>query len=143
MAALMLIDGRVVLARHRSRDSVYHLLPGGGVHYRETIEAALVREVAEETGLRIELGRPLLVSDTIDPVGPRHVVNITFAASITGGEITTHSTDTRVEGVDLVEPDRLAELDLRPPIATHLMRILGDPDAAPAQYLGSLFTPEP
>ena len=47
-------DGRVLLVRTR-----YHqwwALPGGGVHRRETPEAAAVRELREETGIRVEPG---------------------------------------------------------------------------------------
>jgi len=101
VAALLLLDGKVVLVRHRARGSTYHLLPGGGVGYRETLEQALVREVVEETGLRVEVGRPVIINDTIDPTGSRHVVNITFIATVVGGEITEAPQDPRVECVDL------------------------------------------
>lgn len=130
----------MVLVRHRAGDSTYHLLPGGGVDYRETVEEALVREVAEETGFQVEIGRPLLISDTIDPEGPRHVVNITFAARVTGGEMLSRSKDTRIEAVELVNPDSLCDLDLRPPLAQHLLRIVDNPEMA-TEYLGPLFTP--
>ena len=139
VAALILLDGNVVLVRHRSGPSTYHLLPGGGVDYRETLEAALVREVTEETGLHIEVGRPLLISDTIDPRGSRHVVNITFASTVVGGEITTHPQDRRVEAVELVDPSALAALDFRPPIADAIAELITAGDG-PARYLGSLFT---
>ena len=139
VAALILIQGRVVLVRHRAGSAVYHLLPGGGVDYRETLEEALVREVGEETGLEVQIERPLFISDTIDPHGRRHVVNITFAASVVGGEVTSSPDDPRVEAVDLVTPESLAGLDLRPPMADALVRAVGG-DVLTMEYLGPLFT---
>lgn len=140
VAALITLADRVVLVRHRAGAATYHLLPGGGVGYRETISDALVREVAEETGLEITVGRPLFLSDTIDPDGPRHVVNITFAAEVIGGEVARVPADTRVVAVDLVEPARLPDLDLRPPMANELIEALAMGGAPELQYLGSRFT---
>lgn len=140
VAAAILHEGKVVLVRHRSGESIYHLLPGGGVDYRETLAHALVREVEEETGLQIRLGAPLLINDTIDPLGPRHTVNITFLADVVGGEITESPEDPRVEAVELVVPARLSELDLRPPFAEELVHALSAGSVS-TEYLGSLFTP--
>lgn len=133
------MDGKVVTVRHRAGSAAYHLLPGGGVDYRETLEDALKREIAEETGLQASIGRPLFLSDTIDPEGSRHVVNITFSAHVTGGEIVQSSADSRIEAVDLVEPAGLLDLDLRPPMAADVLRAIAHPELH-AEYLGSLFT---
>ena len=139
VAALIVLDGRVVLVKHRARDASYYLLPGGGVDYRETLEQALIREVSEETGLQVRIGRPLLINDTIDPRGSRHVVNITFSASVVGGEITDDPLDPRVESVQLFEVSELAHLDLRPPLASAISAALEGSDTSTC-YLGSLFT---
>ncbi len=134
-----MLDDRIVLVKHRARDSSYYLLPGGGVEYRETLEQALVREVSEETGLLVEIGRPLLINDTIDPRGSRHVVNLTFLATVVGGEITERPLDPRVESVELFEVSALAALDLRPPLAAAIAAALEGGETS-ARYLGSLFT---
>lgn len=142
VAALIVVDDKVVVVRHRKGNSEYHLLPGGGVDYRETLEAALIREVAEETGLRCSIGRPLVINDTIDPDGSRHAVNLTFEASVVGGSITELSQDPLVVAVELVEPSSLANLDFRPPIAHELIRAVLEGEDFETLYAGSLFVPE-
>jgi len=137
-----MIDGQVVVVRHRAGDATYHLLPGGGVTYRETLADAVVREAREETGLEVRVGSPLLINDTVDPVGSRHLVNITFAAEVIGGSLTDDPDDKRVEAVELVDPDALTTLDLRPPFAEEIIRMIEAGPAARAEYLGSLFTPD-
>lgn len=57
-------DGRVIVGRHRFGAPEWRLL-GGFISRRETLEAALARELREETGLDIEVG-PLLEASTGD-----------------------------------------------------------------------------
>jgi 8-oxo-dGTP diphosphatase len=139
VAAIALLDGKVVLVRHRAGDARYHLLPGGGVGWGETLEEALIREVSEETGLIIRVGPPVIINDTIAPDESRHVVNITFASDVIGGAITDQPQDVRIEAVDLIEPARLTQLDLRPPIAKAVIQVLAEEQPG-TRYLGSLYT---
>ncbi|HET6497978.1 MAG TPA: NUDIX hydrolase [Coriobacteriia bacterium] len=142
VAALVLMNGSVVLVRHQKGGRVYHLLPGGGVERGETLSQALVREVREETGLHVSVGRPLILSDTIDPSGTRHLVNVTFSADVTGGSIRPPAVDARVAGIDLIVPADLTALDLRPPIARELQRAIALGPSFQTAYLGPRFVGE-
>lgn len=49
--------GRILLhTKSFYPDGIYRL-PGGGIHWDEAVEAALLREVAEETGLAVKVDR--------------------------------------------------------------------------------------
>jgi len=139
VAAVLVLDEHLVLVRHRKGDSSYHLLPGGGVETGETLQAALVREVSEETGLTIDVGRPLFINDTVDPRGGRNLLNVTFLATVTGGQVTDRPADPRVEAVDLVAAADLPSLDLRPPIAAELAAAYESGFTNETRYLGSLW----
>lgn len=53
-------DGRLLLVRRaRPPAAGRWSLPGGRIELGETPEQALAREVAEETGLRVSVGRPV------------------------------------------------------------------------------------
>ncbi len=73
-------DGNLLLARHRFGAPQWRFL-GGFLRRGERVEDALAREIAEETGLRVEVG-PLLEVVT----GFRwQRVELIFAYRVTGG----------------------------------------------------------
>lgn len=86
--AVILKDREIVLIR-RKREPFrgQYALPGGFVEYGETVDAALRREVLEETGLVVEVQS--LVGVYSDPRrDPRgHVVSVVFTAAIVGGAL--------------------------------------------------------
>ena len=58
--AAIVRDGRLLLVkRKRPPEAGCWNLPGGKVDFGERVEDAIVREIAEETGLKIALLRPL------------------------------------------------------------------------------------
>lgn len=83
----------VLLVRASSRSDVPGTwwLPGGGVEFGEHPEQTVVREVAEETGLDVEVaGEPRVLSDVM-PVPARdlelHSVRLCYPVAVRGGEL--------------------------------------------------------
>lgn len=63
-----------------NRAGGYSYLPGGHVEFEESATEALIREVAEETGLKMHATRLLLVTEEsfYDGKRMRHEVNLVF-----------------------------------------------------------------
>jgi 8-oxo-dGTP diphosphatase len=66
VGAVIMQDGKVVLIKRRYEPlKGQWSLPGGGVEVGETLEAAVAREMLEETGLEVEVGPVVEVFDRI------------------------------------------------------------------------------
>lgn len=66
-----------------TRDTPLWMPPGGGLEFGETMEACLVREVEEETGLTVAVENLRYVSEFVEP--PYHAVEFYFDCRETGG----------------------------------------------------------
>lgn len=106
VTGVVIEDDRILLLNQDTGTGRSWSLPGGKVEEGETLAAALVREMREETGLEVEPGRLLYVCDHL----PASVVHMTFEARRTGGTVgeVAHGVDTRpIRGVEFV---KLADL---------------------------------
>jgi 8-oxo-dGTP diphosphatase len=88
VSAAIFRDGRILLVRRaRSPGLGFYSLPGGRVEFGESLDAALHREVDEETGLKIEIislagWREVLPGTT----GGGHYLIMSFASRWIGNE---------------------------------------------------------
>jgi len=75
-------------------------LPGGFVNVGETVREAAVREVAEETGLAVEVSRLVGVYSEPDRDPRGHNVSVAFVASVLGGQMKASSDAAEVDVLD-------------------------------------------
>jgi len=86
--AVILVKGRILLVRRRNPPfQGSYALPGGFVERGETVEAAVVRETEEETGLRTGVRRLLGVYSEPDRDPRGHTVTVAFELEVLGGEM--------------------------------------------------------
>ena len=87
-------EGRIFLGKRgqnaRNEQGTWEL-PGGAVEYRETLEAAILREVAEETGLTIRITKLLGAFDHI--LESEHWVAVVYIAEWVSGDATISEPD--------------------------------------------------
>ncbi len=106
IGALALIrddEGRILLARPTYPPRIWNL-PGGRIERQEAPDEGLAREVAEETGLQVRVGRLLLVD-----AGRPGALTFTFACTVVAGSLAPASGEiAAVRWIDERDIDRLA-----------------------------------
>jgi 8-oxo-dGTP diphosphatase len=91
-------DGRALLIRRR--DTMHWEPPGGILELDESIEAGLIREVREETGLTVE---PTALTGVYKNMA-RGIIALVFRCDIAGGHLTTND---EVSGFQWATPEEI------------------------------------
>ncbi len=87
VAGILVHNDQILLVRHEKNRKSYYLLPGGGMEYGESASQALIREFKEEVGLNVEIGKLVMVQDSIPPNLHRQVLNLYFLAQTSSHEL--------------------------------------------------------
>jgi len=76
-------DGRYLMIRDTAQGRL--VLPGGHLHWRESPSEGVVREVREETGYNVSVGRLIGAFSSHQGVADGGIIRLAFEGSITGG----------------------------------------------------------
>ncbi|HNX24670.1 MAG TPA: NUDIX hydrolase [Spirochaetota bacterium] len=136
VAGILITGDSILLIAHKKNDDVYWLLPGGGVDYGESLSEALIREFVEELNIDITVNDLALISDSIDPAGDRHIVNICFICKHEGGEYILGD-EGRLHDFRFFKKDEIPHINLFPPINNELVSIMNS--GVSGKYIGKLW----
>jgi mutator protein MutT len=114
VGAVIIHDGRVLLVKRRYEPLAGRWsLPGGTLELGETLEAGLIREMQEETGLHVDVGPVIEVFDRImldeEKRVQYHFVLVDYLCWPSGGTLHAGSD---VEDAVFVDREDLAPYDL-------------------------------
>lgn len=146
VGALVIVEDRVLLLRQERGGEDYWMLPGGGVRFGESLADAVRREVREEVGLDIAVGRPLALLESISPdtdAYPKHVVHVVLAGETSAAEVAEASVgpfslavhDPKVLAARLFASAEIEALAMKPPIHDFVAECFTRPPSAMV-YLG-------
>lgn len=132
-AVVRIPDGAILLIK-RGDNSLW-ALPGGAQDLGESTTEAVIREVWEETGVRVRVTGLVGIYSN-----PRHVIayddgevrqefSIVFRAELTGGEIRPSAESVQVEWT---RPERVSQLEIHPSMRLRIEHGLAD---LPRPYL--------
>jgi 8-oxo-dGTP diphosphatase len=109
VSAAIFRDGKILLVRRaRFPAKGFYSLPGGRVEFGEPLHAALHREVAEETALKIEIAELAAWREVLPTAkGGGHYLIMSFAARWSAGEVVLNE---ELDDYKWLAPEALGEL---------------------------------
>jgi len=105
---IVVLDSKILLVRRKFNPfEGRYALPGGFVEYGERVDECIIREVQEETGLRVSVDRLLGVYSAPDRDPRGHTVTLVYVLNLEGGTL-ADSVETKAEWTPLKSVPPLA-----------------------------------
>jgi ADP-ribose pyrophosphatase YjhB (NUDIX family) len=111
--AMICKNDALLVIRYEDAAGQWYALPGGGQRIGEGLEASLVREVAEETGLKVRIGRLRFVRECIATPSSRslpadfHQVELIFECDAVHDAGAPSAVDPTQAGIEWLAVDEL------------------------------------
>lgn len=136
VAGILVWGQKILLVRHEKNGKSYFLLPGGGMEFGETAEQSLLREFKEEVGLTIEVGRLVMVQDSIPPNLHRQVLNLYFLVKTSNHDIKV-TPDAVLKDADYYPLDHFMSMTVNPDVKTEILEGIKNNWEGNCLYLGN------
>ena len=136
VAVILMEEDRILLVKHSKGGKSYWVLPGGGVEEGESLSEAAIREIVEETNLKIRVKRLVFISEGVPPDKHRHVIDFFFTGEILSGEIKMGEEEI-LQDVKFFPLPALDDIPFYPDIREELNEGFKTGFSGPARFLGN------
>ncbi|MCB1160458.1 MAG: NUDIX hydrolase, partial [Leptospiraceae bacterium] len=116
-------NGEILFIQQKKKNKEYWLLPGGGIEFGESAEEALARELKEELNLDTNDSKFLFFSESIDPNGKKHLIQIVFYVRVESYK--AEIKDKALVDFAFLSHDKILTLEIRPAITEFFEEIEG------------------
>jgi 8-oxo-dGTP diphosphatase len=115
-------NNQILLMRYRYGDTDVYNLPGGNVDKGETLTETVIRELMEELGIEVEVGKMILSGDVIMPEGKEDVLHCVFEGKILSGKPVLNPKETSALELVWMPLEDLSELEMYPNVGKYLSK---------------------
>ncbi len=123
--AILLMEDRKILTLKYIYGGVEVLnLPGGNLELGEHLEEALSREMMEELGIEVEVGKMICVGDTFLESKQKHTFHIIFEGKLLSGTPKVNPLETSALDIFWLPIDELFKVNLYPNVSDALQQFL-------------------
>ena len=136
VGAMILQDDRILSLTYHYPSGTVHALPGGNWETGETLASCLVRELAEELGLQIQVGDLRYLGEMTQPDQETPTLHIIFQAEILAGSPQLDPEHTTAASFTWLPLTQLDKALLYPAINEAILQDHAE-DTPGARYLGS------
>ncbi|MCC5932835.1 MAG: NUDIX hydrolase [Candidatus Cyclonatronum sp.] len=138
---LVVQQGRLLLVKINSptRAEPFWMPPGGGISFREEAEAAVERELLEETGLTVRAAEPVFISEYIS--GRWHALEFYFRCTLLSGKIKLgHDPEMSpskqmLQDIGWFSPDEISQMPVFPVFVKEAARSLTANGVLPLRFI--------
>lgn len=96
VGALVVKQNKILMVNHKREDRYdFWVAPGGGVKNIESMEQAVIREVIEETGYEVSVGRLLYIEEMYEP--SYRMIKFWYQCELINGELNFSSQEAKAE----------------------------------------------
>jgi len=132
VAAAIVRENQILAIEYDDESGLNYNLPGGGVEEGETLEEAVLREVREEAGVEVVIGRLLIVWEYVPErenfrYGAQHKVGLIYEARLKEGQEpdVTHRYDAHQTGVRWLPLEQVLHVETINLFGARLLEAIG------------------